>query len=645
MSGSVCRECLSHVPAGAGRCPQCGAARAASPRRGRRVALGGFALVALIAACGGAWWLANPRDADRGATPGPPASGAGPASDPGDSTFLFAAGPDPAREEARDGAREPASRPDPAGLSPGGWPGALDAPLRSLVFLQLFDRQGELRRETVAVPLGAGRWGVLADDLLGAVRGRGWTLAGRYHAVETVTAFDLDLGLATLTLSGAPGRSLERGALPEDPTVPVYLVVASPAATPVVTAGTHAPGRDGRGHRFEGAADPDGGVVLDRQGRLVGFVPRSPDGTPAGKLLLAPTLEALGAPVDRRSLETLQQDVYAGTARAHVDRALRHLEEDEAVSALSEFLEALRLRADAIEGLELRLAAALLSAIDEARATGAVHRVQLLIEELLATAAAPGVVHLHAGRLYTDVARYALAVEHLLRSLHPGGADEAAVRPWLRRAYLGWARDLRLAGRAGEAERVLIDAVGRLTRDAVLFFELGRARAALGDWEGARYAMEEALALDPGMASIIGPELDEVYRHLGTDGVLTVDIPRDTRLIPVEVFVNRRAHATLFLDSGASWTFITPAFAAQLGIDAGRVSRRGRFSTANGQVELPVVVLREVNFRGFVVADVEAAIGELDGSLGDGVLGNNFLRHFTITIDRPNGKMTFESPR
>jgi hypothetical protein len=58
------------------------------------------------------------------------------------------------------------------------------------------------------------------------------------------------------------------------------------------------------------------------------------------------------------------------------------------------------------------------------------------------------------------------------------------------------------------------------------------------------------------------------------------------------------------------------------------------------------VVLDEVNFRGFVVHDVEAAVGDLSSdSFRGGVLGNNFLKHFSITIDRPRGKMTFETAR
>ena len=161
----------------------------------------------------------------------------------------------------------------------------------------------------------------------------------------------------------------------------------------------------------------------------------------------------------------------------------------------------------------------------------------------------------------------------------------------------------------------------------------------------ARIAMEDALSVDPGMVDIIGPLLDEIYRHLGDDGVLTIDIPSDTRLIPVDVWINRRNHSTLYIDSGASWTFITRDLALSLGIDPDRTGRHARFSTANGTVDLPVVILDEINFRGFTVRNVEAGIGNLGPTLGGGVLGNNFLRHFKITIDRPNGKMTISDPR
>ena len=247
--------------------------------------------------------------------------------------------------------------------------------------------------------------------------------------------------------------------------------------------------------------------------------------------------------------------------------------------------------------------------------------------------------------MYVELDRFDDAVRQFWLAVDSAGVDPEIVRSDLVRAYRDWARRLREGGRPSEAVRVLDEALARFPVEAVLLVEAGRARAAIRDWEGARIAFEDAISLEPELAAIIGDELDDVYRRLGGDGILTVEIPRDTRLIPADVWIDRKAHATLYLDSGASWSFITPDVAARLGVDPRRVGRHARFSTANGEVDLPVVVLDEVNFRGFVVRNVEAAVGELSGSLGGGVLGNNFLRHFTITIDRPNGRMTIQDPR
>ena len=520
--------------------------------------------------------------------------------------------------------------------------------LSSVVFLQFFGPEGELWRESVGALVDASGGVVLAGaDLPGAFRGRGWTADGRFVTVADVLAIDLSRGLGVVRVEGKSlPRPMQRAATLEiSDSEPVTLVAPSMPSSPRASRGTIASADDGPpAFRYEGPSTERGGLVLNADGELAGIVlPTDDERATAG--LAAEAFVPLLAGTSPRTLESFYRNEYEGTWRFHIDRARSQLAAQRFAESLTHYLEGIRLHPYALDGEEIRLGTALLGAIERARASARYALALGPIEELLALEATPGIVHVHAGRLFLEMGRHEAAVEQLLLAARVGGSDLESVAYWLKRAYLGWAQGLAASGRLEDSLRVLEEAYRQLGSDAVLAFEVGKARMAIGDYEGARIALEDSLSLDPGMEPVVRPVLDEVYRHLGDDGVLTIDIPRDTRLIPVDVWIDRRTRTTLYIDSGASWTFITRELAMELGINPDAVARRARFSTANGDVVLPVVVLDEVNFRGFIVRNVEAGIGNLDSSFGGGVLGNNFLRHFTITIDRPRGKMTFEIPR
>lgn len=520
-----------------------------------------------------------------------------------------------------------------------------------LIAVQFFDRDGALWRESIAALVDdRGTAVVAADDLLGAYRARGFTASGALRAIDAVLAYEAEAGVAAVRLVddrlGAAGprglsladdeRELETAAFVFAPGELGALRIGRGAVEP-----GDVPGRA----TFSGTALATSGIVLDAEGRLAGVLLPESDGAPSHRVAAAAVVDRVRRSASAMTIESFYVSEYEGTVRYHLDRAHAFLDAGRPVAALGEFASALRIDLRALEGEELALGAALLRALDEARATSRVAVVLGPIETLLRYDGAPSVVWIHAGRLYLDLARYEDAVRWLGLAARSSTADLDAIRPFLLRAYREWVRELIASGRFVTAIDVLARALDELGNDAQLLFELGRAHMGLQQYNLARIAMEDALSVDPGMVDVIGPLLDEIYRHLGDDGVLTIDIPSDTRLIPVDVWLNRRTHSTLYIDSGASWTFITRDLALSLGIDPDRTGRHARFSTANGTVDLPVVVLDEVNFRGFTVRNVEAGIGNLGPTLGGGVLGNNFLRHFKITIDRPRGKMTISDPR
>lgn len=557
------------------------------------------------------------------------------------------AGPSP---QAEPGGSAPRVGPEDS-TSPGP-PEAVRKAASSILMLQTFDAAGRPWREGAAGFIDGATVVVWARSVLGAVSGRGWEVGGGFFRVASALAFDRTSGLAALRLEGAnPPPSLGIRLADPAPDEPFFAVTPTAAGTPGVTVGVLSREDSETGEerwRFDGRAPAGEAWILDREGRVTALL-SLPDAAGTRALVGAAAIDRLLLASYPRTLEALNAAEYEGTPEAHLDRALARLADREYGAAVHEFLALARIAPSRLRDHETSLAAALLGAIDEGRAGARYGELADAVEEILERVGSLRAVHVQAARLFVEARRYESAVRALLGAIDSSPESAAELAPLLLDAYYLWG-DARLReGRAREAAAVFEQGIAHVADPASLYVGLGRARAAFRDYDGARMALEEALLRDGRLADVIEPELEEIYRHLGGEGVLTVDIPTDARLIPVDVLVSAgrsRAIETMYIDSGASWSFLTREFADRLGIVVTPRTHHAVFATANGEVTLPVVVLDEVNFRGFVVRDVEAAIGDLsEGSFRGGVLGNNFLRHFTITIDRPRGKMTFEAAR
>jgi predicted aspartyl protease len=110
-------------------------------------------------------------------------------------------------------------------------------------------------------------------------------------------------------------------------------------------------------------------------------------------------------------------------------------------------------------------------------------------------------------------------------------------------------------------------------------------------------------------------------------------------LILVPVFVNGRGPFQFAVDTGASRTYLAPRLARELGIVAitdqpgkGSGGQVSILSGTAGSLRVGVVSVRDlsVGVGGFLGLMSEAADTNLDG-----VLGDNFLSQFEVTIDYP----------
>lgn len=113
-------------------------------------------------------------------------------------------------------------------------------------------------------------------------------------------------------------------------------------------------------------------------------------------------------------------------------------------------------------------------------------------------------------------------------------------------------------------------------------------------------------------------------RVLGLEG-RTVSVPDDGRgHFLVETTVDGR-RLTMLVDTGASIVALTSEDAAAAGIRPSAGDYNRRVSTANGEVAVATVRIREMRVGEITVRDVDAVVMP-PGRLGTSLLGMSFLR-------------------
>lgn len=106
--------------------------------------------------------------------------------------------------------------------------------------------------------------------------------------------------------------------------------------------------------------------------------------------------------------------------------------------------------------------------------------------------------------------------------------------------------------------------------------------------------------------------------------------------IVVRALLNHTEPVTLLLDTGATHTMLTPETARRVGLRPGVHGRTGALQVVGGQqIRLPLVPLAALAMGDAIVENLP--VGILAASPGthpiDGLLGGDFLEHFTLTLD------------
>ena len=127
-----------------------------------------------------------------------------------------------------------------------------------------------------------------------------------------------------------------------------------------------------------------------------------------------------------------------------------------------------------------------------------------------------------------------------------------------------------------------------------------------------------------------------------------VTLEPDGRLWLVPVVLAGAPEAKLLLDTGATHTIVSPALAERIGLAVPVDAIRWPITVFGGHtIHVPFVRVSSVR-----VGDVEVEgldVGVFDPATGtrrvNGVLGGNFLRHFTVVVDHARRRLTLDTKR
>jgi clan AA aspartic protease (TIGR02281 family) len=176
-----------------------------------------------------------------------------------------------------------------------------------------------------------------------------------------------------------------------------------------------------------------------------------------------------------------------------------------------------------------------------------------------------------------------------------------------------------------------------------LYFALGQAEFRRQAFEAAIQAFETAFAYEPGLRGEVEPYLTKARALLGGPGAIVINfLPGSTR-IEVPVVLNGRIQLPFILDTGASMTLIPGWAAEMLGYSPQPTSEWMRVQTAGGARRLPYAALSRLEIQGLGLSNLPVLFGDLPGhDASRGLLGMDFLRHFSMAVDHDLGRMTLQ---
>ncbi len=110
-------------------------------------------------------------------------------------------------------------------------------------------------------------------------------------------------------------------------------------------------------------------------------------------------------------------------------------------------------------------------------------------------------------------------------------------------------------------------------------------------------------------------------------------------LVPTTLVGPKQSHnINLILDTGASFTMISPEILVRIGLDPAEALHKSTIATASGVEFVAFVKLPRLEVLGVKRSDIEICVHSLPATVpARGLLGLNFLRHFDVHLNLPQG--------
>jgi Aspartyl protease len=242
--------------------------------------------------------------------------------------------------------------------------------------------------------------------------------------------------------------------------------------------------------------------------------------------------------------------------------------------------------------------------------------------------------HARMGEPREAIEQYWLALDLL-----PAQATEIASA--MVRLYRDWGQELLRQGDFVTAGNLFREALQIDATNGAIYFGLGLAEFRRQAFEAAIQALENAITYEPGLRGEVEPYLSKARALLAGPETVVITFPPGSSRIEVLMLVNSRMQLPFIIDTGASMTLI-PAWAAEmLGYRPQATSEWIRVQTAGGPRRLPYAALSRIEIQGLGLSNLPVLFGDLPGyDASRGLLGMDFLRHFSMAVDHDLGRMT-----
>jgi clan AA aspartic protease (TIGR02281 family) len=252
-----------------------------------------------------------------------------------------------------------------------------------------------------------------------------------------------------------------------------------------------------------------------------------------------------------------------------------------------------------------------------------------------------GGIRLRLAESFARLGEYREAIEQYLLALDLSPDQARDVASATVGVYRDWGQELLRQGDFTGAANLFREALQIDTTNGALYFALGQAEFRRQAFAAAIQAFETALAFEPGLRGEVDPYLTKARALLGGPDAIVINFPPGSTRIEVTAVLNGRIQLPFIVDTGASMTLIPSWAAEMLGYRPQATSEWIRVQTAGGARRLPYALLNRLEIQGLGVSNLPVLFGDLPGyDANRGLLGMDFLRHFSLAVDHDIGRMT-----